>query len=206
MPIKTITLRQHAASPNVEDNYLIDAMHRDRARTFKDRLGWAVEVDSHGWEIDAFDTWAVNPLYLIALDAEGEYRGSLRILPTTGPNMLRDVFPQLLIDPSAEHARDWLPIESANIWESSRITGDGAFGELVIGLGEVAVAAGLTGIVTVVDKRIKRLVQLSGCKFEIVGFPDMIGGIECYALMFTDPTQLDRIREHTGIRGSVLKE
>ena len=38
-----------------------------------------------------------NPLYLVSVDPDTEeYWGSLRLLPTTGPNMLRDVFPQLL--------------------------------------------------------------------------------------------------------------
>jgi len=88
----------------------MDAMFRNRAETFSDRLGWEVVV-SHGRERDAFDD--ANPLYLVSVDPDTEeYWGSLRLLPTTGPNMLRDVFPQLL---------DGDYLESATIWESSRI-------------------------------------------------------------------------------------
>ena len=88
----------------------IDAMFRNRAETFSDRLGWEVVVKD-GYERDVFDT--ANPLYLVSVDPDTEeYWGSLRLLPTTGPNMLRDVFPQLL---------DGEYIESATIWESSRI-------------------------------------------------------------------------------------
>jgi hypothetical protein len=88
----------------------IDAMFRNRAETFSDRLGWEVEV-KNGHERDIFDN--ANPLYLVSVDPDTEeYWGSLRLLPTTGPNMLRDIFPQLL---------DGEYIESATIWESSRI-------------------------------------------------------------------------------------
>src|ERR1700744_3261441 len=88
----------------------MDAMFRSRAVTFSERLGWDVTV-KNGYERDAFDD--ANPLYLVSVDPDTEeYWGSLRLLPTTGPNMLRDVFPQLL---------DGGCIESATIWESSRI-------------------------------------------------------------------------------------
>ena len=88
-----------------------EAMFRCRAQTFSERLGWEVVVRD-GCERDRFDN--ENPLYLVSVNPRsGEYRGSLRLLPTTGPNMLRDVFPALLKDDEA--------IESATIWECSRI-------------------------------------------------------------------------------------
>ncbi len=72
----------------------IDAMFRNRAETFSNRLGWEVVVKD-GYERDRFDD--ANPLYLVSVDPDTEeYWGSLRLLPTTGPNMLRDVFAQLL--------------------------------------------------------------------------------------------------------------
>ena len=88
----------------------MDSMFRNRAETFSHRLGWEVKVKD-GYERDHFDD--ENPLYLVSVDPDTEeYWGSLRLLPTTGPNMLRDVFPQLL---------DGDYIESATIWECSRI-------------------------------------------------------------------------------------
>jgi Autoinducer synthase len=72
----------------------MDAMFRNRAEIFAERLGWDVIVKD-GYERDRFDD--VNPLYLVSVDpVTGRYWGSLRLLPTTGPNMLRDVFPHLL--------------------------------------------------------------------------------------------------------------
>ena len=165
----------------------IDAMFRNRAETFSDRLGWEVVVRD-GYERDVFDD--ANPLYLVSVDPDTEeYWGSLRLLPTTGPNMLRDVFPQLL---------DGDYIESATIWESSRICAAAVAGqpersrsrvnyvlsELILGIGEVAVAAGLTQIVSVFDARIFRVLKAAGCNPQVIGTPQRIGGVMCYAGLF----------------------
>jgi len=186
----------------------IDAMFRNRAETFSDRLGWEVEVKD-GYERDVFDD--ENPLYLVSVDPDTEeYWGSLRLLPTTGPNMLRDVFPQLL---------DGEYIESATIWESSRICAAAVPGqpergksgvnyvlsELILGIGEVAVTAGLTQVVSVFDARISRVLKAAGCNPQIIGTPQRIGGVMSYAGLFdTGEGPLKAFRAATGIEHSVL--
>jgi acyl homoserine lactone synthase len=186
----------------------IDAMFRNRAETFSERLGWEVVVKA-GRERDRFDD--ANPLYLVSVDpVTEEYWGSLRLLPTTGPNMLRDVFPQLL---------DGDYIESATIWECSRICAVDApsqperseggvnrvLSELILGIGEVAVAAGLTQIVAVFDARIFRVLKAAGCNPEIIGTPQSIDDIMCYAGVFdTGEGPLEAFRTATGIDHSVL--
>ncbi len=45
----------------------IDAMFRNRAETFSERLGWDVVVKD-GYERDGFDDQ--NPLYLVSVDAD----------------------------------------------------------------------------------------------------------------------------------------
>ncbi len=186
----------------------IDAMFRNRAEIFADRLGWEVVVKD-GHERDMFDD--ANPLYLVSVDPDTEdYCGSLRLLPTTGPNMLRDVFPQLL---------DGGTIESATIWESSRICtaavacrsernrngASSVLSELILGIGEVAVAAGLTQIVSVFDARIFRVLKAAGCNPQIIGTPRRIGAVMCYAGLFdTGEGPLEAFRAATGIERSVL--
>src|SRR5271165_7582008 len=84
----------------------MDAMFRNRAEIFSGRLGWDVVV-RNGYERDQFDD--ANPLYLVSVDPETEdYWGSLRLLPTTGPNMLRDVFPYLLVRRRVHRKRNHL--------------------------------------------------------------------------------------------------
>eukprot|EP01035_Chromulina_nebulosa_P068068 gene68068-biopygen50030 len=87
----------------------IDEMHQLRRRVFHDLLRWDVNVEGD-WEIDEYDD--MNPIYVLSYDDNGRLRGSLRLLPTLGPNMLDDTFPILLGETPA--------IRSAAIWESSR--------------------------------------------------------------------------------------
>jgi acyl homoserine lactone synthase len=70
-------------------------MFRLRSAVFSDRLGWAVK-SIRGREHDRFDE--LEPVYMIARDSSCPNRalGCWRLLPTSGPNMLRDVFPDLL--------------------------------------------------------------------------------------------------------------
>jgi len=69
------------------------AMHRLRTQVFKDRMGWEVPVIG-GMEIDGYD--AMDPYYLMIRDQEKGLRGCMRILPTVGPYMLKNTFPELL--------------------------------------------------------------------------------------------------------------
>jgi N-acyl-L-homoserine lactone synthetase len=103
--------------------------------------------------------------------------------------MLRDAFAQLL---------DGDFVESATIWESSRICAiaspgqpdrgksgvNHALSELILGIGEVAVAAGLTQIGSVFDARIFRVLRAAGCNPQIIGAPQRIGGAMSYAGLF----------------------
>lgn len=72
------------------EKQLASSMFRHRTAQFRDRLNWPVEVDENGFERDAYD--AENPLYIIAEEDPGQHSGSMRLLPTTGPTMLNDVF------------------------------------------------------------------------------------------------------------------
>lgn len=84
-------------------------MFQLRHTVFKERLGWEVE-SSNGMETDHFDE--LDPVYMIAKDRQQGVSGCWRLLPTTGPYMLKDTFPQLLRGEPA-------PIDPA-IWELSR--------------------------------------------------------------------------------------
>lgn len=169
---------------------LFDQMFRMRAAVFSDRLGWEVAVVD-GREIDRFD--AEDPLYLLAVDdLTQELKGAVRLLPTTGPNMLRDVFPFLVPGGS---------VESPLIWESSRFAinpalteaGGGRDGnqfvntvtiELLCGLVEAAQLAGVEHIVSVFDARMARIFRAADCPCELIGVPTRIGRTMTYAGLF----------------------
>jgi acyl homoserine lactone synthase len=86
-------------------------MHRLRAQVFKDRKRWDVTIIAD-MEIDGYD--ALNPYYLVLEEKAASQKqfGCWRILPTTGPYMLKDTFPELL------HGAE--PPRSSRVWELSR--------------------------------------------------------------------------------------
>lgn len=152
-------------------------MHRLRYRVFKERLGWDVEV-SGDMEIDEFD--ACRPAYLLQTDDEDRIQGCVRLLPTTGPTMLRDTFP-LLLDGQRAPASD-------TIWESSRFGVDlrsrdektgrsiaKATYELFAGMIEFGLMRQLTDIVTVTDARMERILCRARWPLRHLGSPRVIG-------------------------------
>ncbi len=188
---------------------LIDQMHRMRKNIFHDHLRWNVTIAGE-WEIDHYD--ALNPLYVLSLDADNNVRGGLRLLPTTGPNMLNDTFGVLL--PEAKR------IESPLIWESSRFTirttGDrrrdfaimsAATAELGLAMNEIGLNTGLSHIVTVYDAVMHRMLKMSNCEGEPLGPPQMIGNVLTYAVIYEIGEALEkRLKAASGIGASVLPD
>src|SRR5260370_5183766 len=68
-------------------------MHRIRKAVFKDRLGWDGTVSGE-FEVDEYD--ALGPSYLLSIDKDCTLIGFVLPLPTTGPNILRDIFPSFV--------------------------------------------------------------------------------------------------------------
>lgn len=185
---------------------LIDAMFRMRAAVFADRLDWDVSV-TNGWEVDRFD--AEDPLYLLSVDENtGALQGAVRLLPTTGPNMLRDVFPVLV--PGGAPA-------SPLIWESSRFAVNpaalnvcdraeanhvvnGTTIELLCGIVEVCQSAAIEHVVSVFDARMARIFRSVNCAFEIIGTPTRVGKTMTYAGVFD---MSDEMRERLGEAGNL---
>ncbi len=69
------------------------AMFAARKRVFVDMLHWDLPVLDDMYEIDQFDT--PDAEYLILLGDKGEHRASARLLPTTAPHLLGDLYPWL---------------------------------------------------------------------------------------------------------------
>jgi acyl homoserine lactone synthase len=151
-------------------------MHRLRFRIFKERLDWDVQV-SGDMEVDEFD--ACQPVYLLQKNNVG-IQGCVRLLPTTGPTMLRDKFPALLDGQDAP--------ECSEIWESSRfglISSKGrsqvaagiakATYELFAGMIEFGLSRHLTDIVTVTDLRMEPILHRAHWPLRRLGTPRSIG-------------------------------
>jgi len=170
-----VVIENHNAHEYVR---LMDDMFRLRARIFRDRLGWDVRVVD-GKERDKYDD--IGPVYLICTDDEArDVKGSLRLLPTTGPTVLADNFSDTL--PDAAH------LSAPTIWECTRfcvddrMSGKGhrdelllASGELVAGLGEVAIKAGIESVLGNFDATMLRVYRRIGCEVEVLGCTQRYG-------------------------------
>lgn len=94
----------------------INQLYSYRYDVFIKYLKWEV-VAGYGstdlcLEKDQFDT--EDTIYVLAKDANNQIVGCARILPTTKPYLLKDVFPELLNGLEAP--------ESSEVWELSRFT------------------------------------------------------------------------------------
>jgi acyl homoserine lactone synthase len=158
-------------------------MHKLRARVFKDRMGWEVPVIS-GMEIDGYD--ALDPYYMMIKEPGIGLRGCWRALPTEGPYMLKDTFPELL------HGQ---PAPSApNIWELSRFAveadgpqGFGFSGASLDALREIVLFGDQMGIehyVTVTTTSIERMMRRAGFAVTRFGPPIRIGVENAVAVDF----------------------
>lgn len=185
----------------------VDDMFRLRKRVFHDFLKWDVQTEGE-WEIDNYDK--ANPLYVLSYAPDGRLRGSLRLLPTLGPNMLDDTFP-ILLGGNPE-------IRSASVWESSRfciepeISQDRASNqvtvaaaELMCGVGELGLASGISHIVTVTDVFLERMFRRMGCPGERIAEPHRIGSVFAVAVAWeVTPDLLSRMKAVAAIEGTVL--
>ncbi len=185
---------------------LLGEMFRARKRLFADRLGWDVTVDDRGWEIDQYDP--ISPLYLISTDENGAHQGSLRLLPTTGDTMLRDVFTT---------AFDGTVIESPLIWECTRFCIESQKSEkisaglhrattaLLLGICETGLRAGIQQIVGVFDRRMIPIYRRGGWAPEVIG--ESGSGREAVYLGVWDVSEAyaASIRKAGGFSGSILE-
>jgi acyl homoserine lactone synthase len=148
-------------------------MHTLRAKVFRGRLGWEVPVLS-GMEIDGYD--ALEPRYMLMRDGE-TLRGCWRLLPTEGPYMLKDSFPQLLDGQE--------PPSDPHIWELSRFAleteGAGGYGfsemtmESIEAIIRHAHERGLSRYVTVTTTAIERMLRRAGVVTTRIGSPQAVG-------------------------------
>ncbi|MES2255542.1 MAG: acyl-homoserine-lactone synthase [Pseudomonadota bacterium] len=185
----------------------IAEMHRLRYRVFKERLGWDVETTGD-LEVDSYDS--LKPAYLLLRGRSGSLTGCVRLLPSTGPTMLRDTFPALLDGAAAPSAAD--------VWESSRfgldIHRDAEQGaravalptyELFAGMVEFGLKHRLSRIVTVTDARMERILRRAAWPLERIGQHREIGKTSAVAgYLEVSRAALMRLRASGEITGPVL--
>jgi len=175
---------------------LMEQMFRLRARVFRDRLNWDVHVED-GKERDKYDDEA--PVYIIYADDTGQQlKGSLRLLPTTGPTVLADIF--------ADTLPDALGLSAPTIWECTRFCVEESAsarryrdelissGILIAALGEVAIKAGIEAILGNFDQTMLRLYRRIGCEVEVLGSTNRYGAPVYLGLFPVSPDILGKVK------------
>ena len=155
-----------------------------RHEVFIERLGWNLRT-REGAELDQFDR--PDTVYVVAQNDEGQVSGCARLLPTTRPYLLGEVFPQLL--------NGVLPPCSPDIWELSRFaavdinnqtTMMGPFSSpMAITLLQAAIAyaaaRGAKRLIAVSVIGVERLLRRAGFQAHRAGPPRIIDGNSLFA-------------------------
>jgi len=204
--MNVIALSQRQFGPNLD---LLAAMFRLRRRVFRDRLDWTVSVTGD-LELDVYD--ALNPTYLVLVSAKREVVGCVRLLPTTGPTMLADTFPQLLAGLSPP--RNDRILESSRFCVDTRLAAEPAehglnratfmlFAAMIESLGMLDADS----IVTVTDTRMERILRRAGWPLERLAPPQRIGQTMALAgFLHGSEETLSSMYRQAGVEGPVLSQ
>jgi len=158
---------------------LLDQSFRLRKRVFADQLGWDVSVSGHR-ERDRYDE--LHPGYLLWCgEDQRQLYGSVRLMPTTGPTLLYDVF--------RETFPDVCDLIAPGIWEGTRMCidedaidrdfpdmrPDRAFCLLLLALCEAALANGINTMISNYEPHMRRVYQKAGAELDELGRSDGYG-------------------------------
>jgi acyl homoserine lactone synthase len=153
------------------------ALAQYRHQVFVEQLGWDLPFADGRFERDQYDRQ--DTVYVVARDASNTICGCARLLPTTRPYLLRDVFPFLL-------APDMPAPEADDIWELSRFAAspDAAGDEsaswavrpMLASVVECAARLGARQLIGVTFASMERLFRRIGVHAHRAGPPQRIDG------------------------------
>lgn len=163
--IREVHAMIHVIEPcNAPDNNdVLRGMFSLRARIFKQKLGWDVNV-ADGIERDHFDD--ENPIYVVHTNSANRVDGCCRLLPTTGPTLIEEVF--------ADTIPDVAKLSSPAIWECTRLCVDSnadlsVSAALISSIGKLALVSGVDTILGNFDRSMLQIYRRVGCEVTILG-------------------------------------
>jgi len=184
--------------------FILDQMFRLRKKVFADILGWNVPVIGP-FERDSYDS--LCPAYLVWCDeTRTRLYGGMRLMPTTGPTLLYDVFRATF--PQAAN------LVAPGIWEGTRMCIDEeaiaddfpdvdagrAFSMLLLALCECALDHGIHTMISNYEPHLKRVYKRAGAEVDELGRADGYGKYPvCCGAFEVSERVLDRMRASLGI-------
>jgi acyl homoserine lactone synthase len=157
---------------------LIAQSFRLRKKVFHDHLGWAVKIDGDR-ERDEYD--ALRPAYLMwCNDRADRLYGTLRLMPTTGPTLLydvfRDTFPDAnLMAPSIYEGTRMCVDEEMLAIDFPELDAGKAFCMLLLALCECGLSNGIQTLVSNYEPHLARVYRRAGLKVHEMGRADGYG-------------------------------
>jgi acyl-homoserine lactone synthase len=183
----------------------LEEMYRIRHDIYVGRRGWKALAKPDGRDIDQFDT--EDTVYLLGLDDKGRVLSGLRLNPTTGPHLIRDVFP---------HAVTFADIPvSETIYEFTRyfvvpervdrMKRRFAAGELLVAMFEYGISMGLSHFSLLCDAFFISTALEMRWKVKPLGLPTPYDEGTCIAILFdVSYAAADSTRDVRGVKGPVL--
>ena len=174
-----------AGSSNTIGKKLYTQVAHYRHKVFIEMLGWELET-RNGEELDQFDR--PDTLYVVSQDDDGNVNGCARLLPTSQPYLLGEIFPQLMNGAGVPCSDD--------VWELSRFAAVDFNSRTTSALSqfssEVAVellkesiafaaANGAKRLITVSPIGIERLLRRAGFRAHRAGPPMIFDGPPIFA-------------------------
>ncbi len=183
---------------------LFEQMYRQRYEIYVKRRKWGGLKPIGDQERDEFDTSAA--IYLVALDAEDEILAGLRLLPTTRPHILGELFPHLALE-GVPTGVDILELTRFYVapFKSSRAVRDWLVGVLCAGMIEYCLANNVRQVTSVIDTFLLKLMLSMEWRVRPLGTPKPYPEGEAVAVIVEmTPAILDSTRRTKGVIGPVL--
>jgi N-acyl-L-homoserine lactone synthetase len=179
--------------------------YRLRHRIFVERQKYEVP-NSRGMEWDQFDTPAA--VYLVWRDQRASVRAVARLIPTSFPYMIQQLWPEMV-------ERGELPCRD-DVWEVTRFGIDRdlerdqrsrIFGEMFCAFAEFGLRNGVKGYMFATPAQVIRsALGLAGVEFELLGIPKRLGRLPVVAARSAVTHEaLHKLRCHHRVSGSVLR-
>lgn len=196
-----ITIQPHEIKDNKS---ILSAVFKLRKKVFADQLKWEVPVIGDQ-EFDAYDQLDASYLVWCSEDRQTVY-GTVRLMATTGPTLLHDVF-------GPTHGRSDA-LKGADIWEGTRMCIDEdalaqdmpnicagqAFRILLLALCEVALTHGINRLVSNFEAPMSRIYRRSGLDYQLHGRADCYSERPVFCASFeVTPARLRIMRRTIGI-------
>jgi len=166
-----------------------------RHQVFVERLGWELPSQP-GYEQDQFDR--ADTVHVVARNGSGDIVGCGRLLPTSGPYLLQEVFPQLLNGMTVPR--------SEKVWELSRFAAMAQEGaepakrndyvaeRVLLQALRFCKSQDVTHLLAVSTPPVERLLLRAGVRCQRLGPPDMAGGKPVIAFVIAvDDTSINAL-------------